>query len=257
MCHQIYQAPAQDVVYFLIQSSSGVSLGQAESNYLITGMNSKASVLIICDGHLPEKFWIETECKRHDYVVACDGAGNMLIDLNLLPNVVIGDLDSFDWSLKTESIQIICDTDQETNDLEKALQFVLNKGYQRVTIIGALGKRIDHTLKNLSVLMRFDEHFPKLILKDEFGISFMARNKVEVKAEIGTTVSLVPMSGEVEGITTKGLKYSLHSESLANGKRDGTSNEMLETTAEIEVLSGKLLLFLGVEQEDSIEFNRF
>jgi thiamine pyrophosphokinase len=220
-------------------------------------MEKKETVLIICDGHLPEKNWLEAEFNRHVFTVACDGAGNTLLGLELTPNVVIGDLDSFDLSLKTNAFRLIQDTDQETNDLEKALQYVWENGFQQVTIIGALGKRTDHTLKNLSVLMRFDARFQELIIKDEFGISCMAREKVQLQAPIGTAVSLIPMSGVVSGITTKGLKYELNNEFLANGKRDGTSNETTELFAEIEIISGELLLFLGVKQEETISLKRF
>ncbi|TNE72629.1 thiamine diphosphokinase [bacterium] len=218
-------------------------------------ISSTSSVLVICDGLIPDKAWVFSEWQQHQYHIACDGAGNQLLDYQLTPHVVIGDLDSFDTSRKG-SFKLIQDADQETNDLEKALSYVYQRGAKKAVIIGALGKRLDHTLKNLSVLQRFDTKFDELIIKDEFGISIIARKKIRIEAPTGTIVSLVPISGKVLGVQTKGLKYPLNREYLANGERDGTSNEIIKKQAEIEIESGELLIIISHTDGSPLQINR-
>lgn len=211
-------------------------------------------VLVICDGLLPSYAFIKESIKHHDFTIACDGAANHLLHHYIQPNLIIGDLDSFDESLHNPSLFVIKDSNQETNDLEKALFFALNEGYKQVEIIGALGKRIDHTLKNLSVMLQFNPHFEWLYMRDEFGISFIAGQKTELKTEIGTVISLIPISGKVEGIQTEGLKYPLHNEWLENGKRDGTSNENIDSQVIITKTKGELLLFVAHQTHQPADF---
>lgn len=211
-------------------------------------------VLIICDGLLSDFSYIKKRVANGIFTIACDGAANQLIKQNSIPNLVIGDLDSFDFSLAKPEMQILKDADQETNDLEKALLYAHKHGFSHVEILGALGKRLDHTLKNLSVLLQFDSKFEWIFIRDEFEISFIAANKNEFTANLGTLISMVPLSGRVEGITTKGLEYSLKKEFLENGKRDGTSNKSIAENVSICKEKGDLLLLIGDTTQNPYEF---
>lgn len=212
--------------------------------------------LVICDGLLSDFVYLKKRVLETSFSIACDGAANQLIKQNIIPNLVIGDLDSFDFSLAKPQIKIVKDTDQETNDLEKALLYAFKEGFSHIEIVGALGKRLDHTLKNLSVLLQFDSKFEWVFIRDEFGISFIAATKNEFTTKLGTLVSLVPLSGKVEGITTQGLAFSLHNEPLENGKRDGTSNETISENITILKGKGDLLLLIGDTLQNPYEFIR-
>jgi thiamine pyrophosphokinase len=216
------------------------------------------SALLICDGLLPEKKWIKSRILQHEIAVACDGAANVLLTYALFPTVIIGDLDSFNRQLLSEqhtsSVLVVHDSDQETNDLEKALEYVLKKGFESCEIIGALGKRLDHTLKNLSVLQRFYPRFSTVYILDEWGIHFFGKSVTEIYAPVGTPLSLVPFNGRVTGISTEGLCYGLKQEWLENGKRDGTSNELLATNAIIKKQQGELLISVHKQTEQEFSF---
>jgi thiamine pyrophosphokinase len=178
--------------------------------------------------------------------VAADGGANKALDMGFIPEVIIGDLDSFDgtkWSHLT-NVQIIKDADQETNDLEKALAYLLTKSISEVAILGATNMRLDHSLKNLSVMLQFNPHFTSLQMIDEYGVCSILPKKFVGNYQIGTTISLVPLSGEVHNIVTTGLKYPLNNETLAVGKRDGSSNEAIQETITIEYGYGHLLLYV-------------
>ncbi len=199
--------------------------------------------LILCDGIPPSRPLFE-ECREWaDFFIAADGGGLVAMEFENLPDVVIGDFDSFKPT-NDELFEIIFDPDQETNDLEKALSLALRENSTHIKILGATGKRLDHTLKNLSVLKKFDPRLKKLCLKDDYGDTFLLPKSFTAELPVGTGISLFPLSGQVTGITTKGLKYPLKDENLENGVRDGSSNEVIDSPVEISHRQGDLIIFI-------------
>lgn len=199
--------------------------------------------VIVSNGFPPAKELLETEIKSAHLIIGADGGGNSLLKHGVTPHVVIGDLDSFQKP-ETVDFKIIHEAGQETNDLEKAISLALQKEATSCTVLGAFGKRMDHALKNLSVLKKYDSAFRPLVYKDEFFTASMVNAKYENELPVGSIVSLFPLSGSVTGITTHGLKYQLNNESLENGRRDGTSNETVEPEFSIEKGSGDLVIFV-------------
>lgn len=201
-------------------------------------------VLILCNGRPPSQALFEEQLLWADIFIAADGGANTARSLGTSPDVVIGDLDSFEKK-PDDTFEIIHKPSQYANDLEKALQLARQKKAQQVTVLGATGLRIDHSLKNLSVLKQFDEFFPTLLFIDEFATVQLLPNNFTKEIPIQTTVSLFPLSGKVTGITTRGLKYPLNEESLENGVRDGSSNIVTSSPVHITHQTGDLLLFIG------------
>ncbi len=206
-------------------------------------MYNKRAV-ILCDGEPPVKNLLSEEICISDLFIAADGGAQTAIGFDILPDVIIGDMDSFtDYNPKT--YPVIKDADQETNDLEKALNYALENEVSQITVLGATGKRIDHTLKNLSVLKQFTSKFSSIYFKDTYGIYFILPKIYKLNEPVGTVISLFPLSGVVTGIRTEGLKFPLNEESLENGVRDGSSNEISHYPAQISHEDGDLLIFIG------------
>lgn len=215
---------------------------------------SISPALIVCDGSIPDKNWILSRKNHHKILIACDGAANHLIGDHIFPDIIIGDLDSITEQTKTiaaaHSIKLVESPDQETNDLEKALVFAKKENVSVIEIVGAMGKRIDHTLKNLSVLLQFFHQFEQIYFLDEWGIHFIAKEQVQIQAQEKTRISLIPLNGVVSGITTSGLAYSLTNEWLENGKRDGTSNHFISNFADIQKKTGDLLISVERKKDE-------
>lgn len=197
--------------------------------------------VILCDGDIPKKAIIKQELSDAELFIAADDGANRAKELGFQPDVIIGDLDSYTVT-GNEKALVIKDEGQETNDLEKALAYALKRSARSAIVFGATGKRLDHTLKNLSVLLQFDSRFDSIVLVDDYAEVKIIHSPYKELFEIGTIISLFPLSGKVEGITTKGLKYPLTNEALENGVRDGSSNEAVEESVEITFKKGDLLL---------------
>lgn len=204
--------------------------------------------LIVCGGTPPTKKLLETEIEAADLTIGADSGGYVFLGFKYFPDVVIGDLDSFKYT-SHESVNVIHDPDQDTNDLEKALNYALQQGASTCVVLGTLGKRIDHTIKNLSVLQRFQLKFDSIIFRDDYGDMFLVASPYQPKYEHGTIISFFPVGTPISGFSSKGVKYPLTDSSLVMGIQDGTSNEIISEDAEITFDSGFLGVFVGTGEK--------
>lgn len=200
--------------------------------------------LIFCDGEIPPISLFKSHLDNADLLIAADGGAHHANYLGIIPDFIVGDMDSYEPT-GTENSVIVKDGDQETNDLEKALSLALNKSATHAVVVGATGQRLDHTLKNLSVLLQFHPKFSDLFFLDRYSTIHLIKSPFSQHFEPGTSVSLYPLSGTVEGITTKGLHYPLTDGILKNGEQDGSSNKTVKKTVEIEFKKGDLLLLVN------------
>ena len=188
-----------------------------------------------------------------DYLIAADGGANHLLRMGILPEIVIGDLDSIDeekmYELTAAEVGIEqYPEDKDENDFELALRYALELGPSAILIVGALGGRLDHTLANLSLLT--DPAFSALDIRLDDGVEevFFCRasasngGQAEVRGRSGDIVSLIPWNGPVEGVKTEGLQWPLYRETLYPHKSRGISNMMLTDKASVVIQSGLLLI---------------
>lgn len=206
--------------------------------------------LIVANGRPPSKTLLERESAQADVVIAADGGGNTCLSLGLTPDVIVGDMDSFEGN-EPDGVRIIRDSGQETNDLEKALEFAILEGVTSAHVLGATGMRLDHALKNLSVMSRFSTRLASLRFFDDSGWIKVLPRDWFIELSPGTTVSLFPLSGRVDGIVTHGLQWALNDEFLENGVRDGTSNRVVSSPVQIRHRSGILLIFVNESVRES------
>lgn len=161
-------------------------------------------------------------------VVVLDSAIQRVLDLNIKVDVLLGDFDGdFDAEKIRDQqypIEIVYTPNQNKTDLEKAFDYLIERGFPAVNVVWATGKRADHTITNITNIVRFREQL-KIVIIDDYSKIFLLSKIYEKWYPKGTPISLIPI-GKVEGITTNNLKYSLDNESLTIGYRTGNSNEV-------------------------------
>ncbi len=205
----------------------------------------KDTFLLIANGELDCRVVERISFRSVGKIVAADGGALRALACGLIPDVVIGDLDSvqrLDRS-RLPKTEFLLRPSQELNDLEKALQYCREQGATHLVLLGLTGRRLDHTLNNLSVLSRYDRFFT-LEIYDRYGQIFLVRDRFSYQGTPGQNISLIPL-GKVEGVTTRGLKYPLRDEALIFGKREGLSNEVVENPVEITLRQGLLFVFVN------------
>ena len=210
-------------------------------------------IVIFANGELPHLEAARALLQSDDYIIAADGGANHLMKMGILPEVVIGDLDSVDeetlFELTSAEVKIEqYSEDKDETDIELALRYALELGPSRILVVGALGGRLDQTLANLSVLT--DPSLRTIDIRIDDGVeeAFFCRaslpkgGQAQIQGRGGDIVSLIPWQGAVEGVLTKGLRWPLNSERLYPYKSRGVSNEMLTDTASVRIQSGLLLI---------------
>ena len=210
-------------------------------------------IVIFANGELPDLEAARALLQPDDYLIAADGGANHLMEMGILPEVVIGDLDSidedtlFDFTAAEVDIKQYSEDKDET-DIELALSYAVELRPSAILIVGALGGRLDQALGNLSILT--DPTLSAIDIRVDDGVeeAFFCREtaakggQAEVRGRSGDIVSLIPWHGPVEGVTTEGLQWSLYGETLFPSKSRGISNVMLTETASIRIRSGLLLI---------------
>jgi thiamine pyrophosphokinase len=201
--------------------------------------------VIFLNGKLPRLKIIEHYISRNSYIICADGGANKLREYSILPNIILGDLDSiYKKSIKyfsKKNIEIRKIEDQDTTDFEKSLMYCIENDIKKCLIFGAISRRSDHTLNNFSILKRYYKSLEMKIIDDRYEI-FFVKNNVSLSYKKNKTLSFMAMPN-AKGITTTGLKYPLNNEDLEFGVREGTLNESVSDKITIQITEGDLLLF--------------
>jgi len=208
------------------------------------------SALILVNGNTPCLSLLITIREKCKLFVVTDGAANKLHATPLIPDVIIGDLDSIDsatLSFYQTLVEIICAPDQYATDLEKALNLIESRGYKNVVVTGINGGRLDHTITNLHILFKYSSRLA-IEFFDDNGYGFLLPcYSIPITfthtLPLNSTVSLVSFD-RAENISTTGLFYPLLNEALEWGSRDGQSNHSTAEQITIHFTAGSLFIFI-------------
>ena len=178
-------------------------------------------------------------------VIVLDSAIERVLELGIKVDVLLGDFDrGFNpeyYLEKQYPLEIVHTPNQDKTDLEKAFDYLIEKGHKAVNVIWATGKRADHTITNITNIVAYRNQL-KIVIIDDHSKVFLLPNKYDKWYTANTTLSLIPI-GTVSGITTKNLFYPLNNEELTIGYRTGSSNHVTQDgLVSIEHKEGDLLL---------------
>lgn len=193
--------------------------------------------------------------KKPDIIIAVDKGLEALNKLHILPNHIVGDLDSVEESIlesyKSNPTITIHEyiPEKDYTDTDIALKLAISLSSSHITILGALGKRMDHTLANIHILMiALESNIPCELLDSNNRIYLINKTHTVKKLNAyGKYISLIPLTSKVEGLTLTGFKYPLNNYSLTIGKSLGISNELINDSATICLKNGILIV---IESKD-------
>ncbi|MBQ0052112.1 MAG: thiamine diphosphokinase [Treponema sp.] len=177
-----------------------------------------------------------------DFYIVCDGGLNHLEPLQITPNLIIGDFDSHENPhLPIETI--VLPHEKDDTDSVYALKTALSRGYRNFLFIGMLGNRLDHSLGNLSMLLKCHHEGAKAVMVDEYSeMEIVGSDPAEITDNY-SYFSLLNISGKARGIEIKNALYNLKEGEINVTYQYGVSNEVLPgKTATVKVKEGNLLL---------------
>ena len=211
--------------------------------------------LIICGGIVKDQDMIKKAASEVDFIICADKGTMYAKMVDIVPDVIVGDMDSIlgDDALnyyKEKNVPVeTYPTDKDMTDSEIAIWKAVEKGCDELVIVGATKDRLDHCIGNVLVLKKLLDNNVKAVIKDENNEVRLINDKVKLYKDEGYKVSLLPLTQEVRGITTYGLKYALDSGTLVMGESLGVSNEFDGEVAEITIKEGLLLVIKSKDYE--------
>ncbi len=214
-------------------------------------------VLVVAGGAEPS-LAVQSALPIHDYCVAADSGADHALAIGVVPNLVVGDLDSISSTVldQIESGELP-DVEIERHpvakdmtDLELALRRAIETSPDRVVVVGLDGGRPDHYLANLFAVSSPDLVLPSLsgdgpeieVLLGTTRLS-VVRNQKILRGAPGELLSLLAVHGAATGISLSGVEFPLANESLESGSARGVSNVLASDSAKLTVGTGTLLVF--------------
>ena len=196
-----------------------------------------ADAVILANGEYPSHPLPLALLKQATFVACCDGAADEYIRRGNIPNAIVGDGDSFSEQNRKRFAAIsFFDKDQETNDQTKAVNHCVAQGKTKLIIVGATGKREDHTLGNISLLMDYME-YAQVELVTDYGVFTPAQGNGEFECVVGEQISLINF--KATGLRGENLRYPL---SDFSNWWQGTLNETTDNSFTV-FAKGKYLIF--------------
>lgn len=213
--------------------------------------------LILANGKPPTKTII-----RHFYgkgfttIICADGGANSARKLNIMPDFIIGDLDSItDKNLKyySDKSSIIKYTRQSDTDVDKCIKFAIKNKFAQVVLTGVTGDRLDHTICNLGMVIKY---LPKIKIYIAAEKSFLipANEQIKFSSIPGEIISIYAFDNKTK-ITSTGLKYRLNNSTLPFGVKESTSNVSISDIVTIKVKNG--IAFIIRELQSIIKYDLF
>lgn len=201
---------------------------------------TEIDAVILANGDYPSAPLPLLILKEAPFVVCCDGGANEYIAKGHLPDIIIGDGDSLSEANRLQYASLIhYNPDQETNDQTKAVQYLLSQGKKRIAIVGATGKREDHTIGNISLLMEYMRMGADVHSYTDYGVFIPCRGTCTFPCREGQQVSIFNFTAK--GLKSEGLAYPIYDFTTW---WQGTLNRCKDTSFTIEA-EGEYLLFLN------------
>ncbi len=208
--------------------------------------------LLVSGGNIENIELIKKVADDMDFIICADGGTNYCLDANLVPDIIIGDLDSIEEnSLKTIEYQKIpivkFPVKKDNTDTELAIDYLIEKGFRDITILGALGTRMDHTLGNIFLLKKLRDKKVKGKIIDHHNIIYLVDNELKIKKQRNSYVSIIPITDNGIQVSLNGFEYPLSKAKLEFSSTLGISNEIKGSYGYIKIHSGIALVIISLD----------
>jgi len=207
-------------------------------------------VCILLNGEIKDYSIISKYIKneKYDYIICADGGANHLYNMGIIPNYIIGDLDSIDKDVinyykKQNVLFEKFPSKKNETDSELCILLASKLNAYKVDLFATLGGRIDHTLANINLLyyIREQKIVPRIISEKE-DIYIAINESIQIKGKKEDIISIIPIKGDAKGITLENLEYNLNNYNMKYSSPLGISNIMLSDECSITVKEGSVLI---------------
>lgn len=209
--------------------------------------NNMKSGLIIASGKIEDLRILKEQIHGHDYILCADGGIRYIYEINRKVDAIIGDLDSVDGQfpsfIEKNNIPIIkFPVEKDETDTELAIDHLVAHGCTHITLMGAIGTRMDHTLANILLLKRLAEKNVHGKIVNENNTIVLSNDYYKLKRKENHYVSIIPITNCGAIVSLKGFYYTLTDNLIEYGSTLGISNRLIEEEGEIFIKNGEALI---------------
>ena len=206
--------------------------------------------LIVANGTINNINLLKVMEKNYDFILAADGGTNHCIKAGILPDLIIGDLDSISDSTlrisKENNIPIEkFPVKKDSTDTELSIDYLIKKGYKEISLIGVIGSRMDHSLGNILLLNKLNDSGVKGKIMDDNNTIYLVDDELELPREGDSYLSIVPITNTGINVSLKGFEYELEFRDVEFASTFCISNKIIEEKARITIHEGKALVFIS------------
>ncbi len=206
-------------------------------------------VVIITNGQMADPAGARQHIRAGDWVICADGGTRHARAMGLVPDVVVGDLDSIDSDQRAELEAAgarfeVYPVDKDQTDLELALRMAIAGGAAEIDVLAVLGGRLDQSLANLLLLARPEWAGARVraVEGNEVAWPLWGGHTATVTGAVGDILSLVPLTPIVTGVTLEGVGWPLHDVTLHFGSTWTISNTLSAPEARLQIGEGLVLV---------------
>ena len=202
--------------------------------------------LIVLGGDAPGRELLKRCACESEMTIAADSGLCAFDGTDLMPDLLLGDIDTVPervlarYEGRVPQRRLGCIKD-DTDGVD-ALDYAIERGATEITLLGALGGRLDHAMANAMLLVRAHRKGVRARIVSERVRITRVDGEETIVGAVGDTVSLLPL-GEARGVTLEGFFYPLKEHTLTSDYPLGVSNVVTGSEARIRVSEGDLLLF--------------
>jgi len=201
--------------------------------------------LIVSAGDEPSNELFFSEYKRADFKIAVDGGSRVFYKHNLLPDLMLGDMDSLDDEIVSFFVSKGVEIkkyrpEKDLTDTAIAVEYIIKEKFDKAILLGCTGSRFDHQFANVVLLKKMVNNNIEGIIKDSTNDIFLI-NKSKLLYKDRKYVSFFALNEMVTGLTLEGFKYPLSSHELSRYDVLCTSNEIIEEWGKVHFLEGELM----------------
>lgn len=187
---------------------------------------------------------------QSDFILAADGGAEYCIKLGIVPDLVMGDLDS----ISRKTLDILEErkvpinrfpVKKDKTDSQLAIEYLIDKRAKEITIVGAIGSRMDHSLANMLLLKMIKDRGIKGKIVHNNNTIYFVDNELVLDRKKGYFISIVPIEPKGITVSLKGFEYELNNVRIDFGSTHGVSNIIRDTRGYIKVHEGECLIFVS------------
>ena len=210
-------------------------------------MVNKNRCVVIGGGVISDYSKTKLNINEQDFIICADKGYLHSKEMNLQPDLIIGDFDSSPYPENNDCKVIKLNPEKDDTDLFLAVSEGYKLGYRDFLLLGCLGGRFDHTFANLTLLAHWTDKGAKLVLKDEQNEILMLNPGAYSFSKTSKYASFFAYSSEVAGLTLNGFKYPLNRYNLSNSCGLCVSNEIISDKCTVSFASGRLLTIFSTD----------